>query len=202
MKRLLLYPFILLFIIIKRNIGKTIFIFLSIIGFNFSQNYSEDIHYTTTADFVVKNGTDYIYFFSKNKDGDYSSFVTKNPLKNNTYNYTQTHDLYIFFQGIAWVSVSILTILFIIGIYDDSVSWRIDECLEESLSFLICCEVEGSEFYYIAIGRLIKKSDRQLSNSYHSMARELKIRNFNDILNCPKFKTRSQKRGELLDKLL
>jgi len=203
MKRLLLYPFIILYNIIKRNIGKTIWVSLAIIGFHFSQNYLEDIHSTKTADFVIKSGTDYVYFFSKSQDGDYSSMTTKTPLKNNTYSYTETQGSYIFFQILAWGSVVILVICFIVGISgDDTAAWEFDECFEESLSFLISCEIEGDKFYYMALGRLLLKSDRQLNNSYHNITRELSIRSFNDILNCPKFKTRSQKRGELLDKLV
>jgi hypothetical protein len=203
MKRLLLYPFIILYNIIKRNIGKTIWVSLAIIGFHFSQNYLEDIHSTKTADFVIKSGTDYVYFFSKSQDGDYSSMTTKTPLKNNTYSYTETQGSYIFFQILSWGSVVILVICFIVGISgDDTAAWEFDECFEESLSFLISCEIEGDKFYYMALGRLLLKSDRQLNSSYHNITRELSIRNFNDILNCPKFKTRSQKRGELLDKLV
>jgi hypothetical protein len=203
MKRLLLYPFIILYNIIKRNIGKTIWVSLAIIGFHFSQNYLEDISSTKTADFVIKSGTDYVYFFSKSQDGDYSSMTTKTPLKNNTYSYTETQGPYIFFQILAWGSVVILVICFIVGISgDDTAAWEFDECFEESLSFLISCEIEGDKFYYMALGRLLLKSDRQLNSSYHNITRELSIHSFNDILNCPKFKTRSQKRGELLDKLV
>ena len=203
MKRLLLYPFIILYNIIKRNIGKTIWVSLAIIGFHFSQNYLEDISSTKTADFVIKSGTDYVYFFSKSQDGDYSSMTTKTPLKNNTYSYTETQGSYIFFQILAWGSVVILVICFIVGISgDDTAAWEFDECFEESLSFLISCEIEGDKFYYMALGRLLLKSDRQLNSNYHNITRELSIRSFNDILNCPKFKTRSQKRGELLDKLV
>lgn len=203
MKRLLLYPFILLYNIIKRNIGKTIWVSLAIIGFHFSQNYLEDIHSTKIADYVIKDGTDYVYFFSKGEQGDYSTMASKTPLKNNTYSYTETQGMYIFLQILAWGSVVILAICFIVGISgDDSAAWEFDECFEESLSFLISCEIEGDKFYYMALGRLLLKSDRQLNSSYHNITRELSIRSFSDILICPKFKTRSQKRGELLDKLV
>ena len=203
MKRLLLYPFILLYNIITGNPGKTIWIVLAIIGFHFSQNYLEDVHSTNTADYVIKDGGDYIYFFEKSEKGNYSSFTTKTPLKNNTYSYTETQGMYIFLQILAWGSVVILIICFIVGISgDDSAAWELDECFEGSLKFLIICEVEDDKFYYMALGRLLRKSDRQLNDGYHSITRELNIHSFNDILNCPKFKTRSQKRGELLDKLV
>jgi hypothetical protein len=202
MKRLLLFPFIFIYNTIKVNIIKTIFVVLAIIGFHFSQRYTEDIHSTKTADFVIKDGTNYTYFFAKTNDGDYSSMTTKTPLKNNTYSYTETQDGYYGFQALGWISVIVLVIGFFIGLSDGDISWDFDECLEKSLSFLIDCEIEDDKFYYMALGRLIKKSDRQLNDYYNNIAHELNIHSFSDILNCPKFKTRSQKRGELLDKLV
>jgi len=202
MKRLLLFPIILIYNTIRVNIIKTIFVALAITGFYCSQGYTDVVYSTKTADFVVKNGTDYTYFFAKTNDGDYSTMTTKTPLKNNTYSYTETQDPYIFFQILAWGSVVILVISFFIGLGDEDVSWEFDDCLEKSLSFLIICEIEDDKFYYMALGRLLRKSDRQLNDYRNSMACELNIRNISDILNCPKFKTRSQKRGELLDKLV
>lgn len=201
MKRLLLFPFIFIYNTAKNNIIKTIFVALAIIGFHFSQGYTEDINSTKTADFVIKDGTYYTYFFAKSNDGDYSSMTTKIPLKNNTYSYTETQDGYYLFQVIGWISVIVLVIGFFIGFSDEDISWEYDECLEKSLSFLIICEIEGDKFYYMGLGRLLRESDRQIGG-YHSITRELNIRSFSDILNCPKFKTKSQKRGELLDKLV
>ena len=85
---------------------------------------------------------------------------------------------------------------------DNEVSWEFDECLEKSLSFLIDCEFEDNKFYYFALGRLVKQTDRQVNDYYRNIANELNIHSFSDILNCPKFKTKSQRRGELLDKLV
>ena len=202
MKRLLLFPFTLIYNTTKTNIIKTIFVILSITGFYFSQRYTEDIHSTKTADFVVKNGTDYTYFFVKNNDGDYSSMTTKTPLKNNTYSYTETQDVFYLCQALGWISAIILVIGFFVGLSDEELSWEFDECFEKSLSFLIICEIEDDKFYYMALGRLLRKSDRQLNGGYHSITRELNIRSFSDILNCPKFMTRSKRRGKLLDKLV
>jgi hypothetical protein len=201
MKRLLLFPFIFIYNTAKNNIIKTIFLVLAIIGFHFSQRYTEDIHSTKTADFVIKDGTNYTYFFTKTNDGDYSSMTTKTPLKNNTYSYTEKQDGYYVFQALGWICVIVLVIGFFIGLSDGDISWDFDECLEKSLSFLISCNIEDDKFYYMALGRLLRKTDKQLGG-YHSITRELNIHSFSDILNCPKFKTRSQKRGELLDKLV
>jgi hypothetical protein len=201
MKRLFIFPFVFLFNIVKRNILKTIWIALAIIGFHFSQGYSEDVIKTKTAEHVIKTGKNYTYFFEEG-DNRYSTMIFDGPLKNNTYVYKDTQGEYIWLQALGWVSLIILLICFIVGISDDDAAWEFDECLEKSLSFLIDCEVEDDKFYYMALGRLIKKSDRQLNDYYNNIAHELNIHSFSDILNCPKFKTKSQKRGELLDKLV
>jgi hypothetical protein len=201
MKRLLLFPFVFLYNIIKKNILKTIWIALAIIGFHFSQGYSEDVIKTKTAEHVIKTGKNYTYFFEEGDDR-YSTMVFDGPLKNNTYVYKDTQGEYIWLQALGWVSLIILVICFIVGISDDDAAWEFDECLEKSLSFLIDCEFEDNKFYYFALGRLIKKSDRQINDYYHNIAHELNIHSFSDILNCPKFMTRSQRRGKLLDELV
>lgn len=201
MKRLLLFPFVLLYNILKTNILKTIFITLAIIGFHFSQNYSEDVIESKTATHVIKNGKNYTYFFEEG-DNRYSTIVTDEPLKDNTYVYKDTQSEYIFLQILGWLFTIVLVIGFFVGLSDDELSWEMDECFQKSLSFLIYCEFEDNKFYYFALGRLLKKTDRQIDDRYRSLAYDLNISSFSDILNCPKFKTRSQKRGELLDKLV
>lgn len=202
MKRLLLFPFVFLYNTIKKNILKTIWIALAIIGFHFSQGYSEDVIESKTATHVIKTGKNYIYFFDAG-DNRYSTMVFNRPLKNNTYVYKDTQGEYIWLQALGWVSLIVLVICFIIGISgDDTAAWEFDECFEKSLSFLIDCEFEDNKFYYFALGRLIRKSDRQVSDHYRNMANELNIHSFSDILNCPKFMTRSQRRGKLLDELV
>ena len=201
MKRLFIFPFVFLYNIIRKNILKTIFVALAITGFHFSHYYTEDVIESKTATHVIKTGKNYTYFFEEG-DNRYSTMVFDGPLKNNTYVYKDTQGEYIWLQVLGWVSLIILVIAFFMGLGDDEVSWEFYECMEKSLSFLIYCEFEDNKFYYFALGRLIKKSDRQINDYYHNIAHELNIHSFSDILNCPKFMTRSQKRGKLLDKLV
>jgi hypothetical protein len=202
MKRLLLFPFVFLYNTIRKNILKTIWIALAIVGFHFSQGYKEDVIEKKTAEYVLKTGKNYTYFFEGGEDS-YSKIVTKKPLKNNTYSYKGTKSEYIWLRALGWTSLIVLVICFIVGISgDDTVAWEFDECFEKSLSFLIDCEFEDNKFYYFALGRLIRKTDIQVSDYYRNMANELNIHSFSDILNCPKFMTRSQRRGKLLDELV
>jgi hypothetical protein len=201
MKRLLLFPFVFLYNTIKKNILKTIWIALAIIGFHFSQGYKEDVIESKTATHVIKTDKNYTYFFEEG-DNRYSTMVFDGPLKNNTYSYTEKQDGFYLFQALGWISILVLVIVFFIGLGDDEVSWQFDECFEKALSFLIDCEFEDNKFYYFALGRLIRKSDRQVNDYYRNIANELNIHSFSDILNCPKFMTRSQRRGKLLDELV
>ena len=201
MKRLSIFPFIFIFNTIKTNIIKSIFVALAITGFHFSHYYTEDVIESKTATHVIKTGKNYTYFF-KEGDNRYSKMVFDGPLKNNTYVYKDTQGEYIWLQVLGWVSLTILIIAFFVGLGDDELSWEFDECMEKSLSFLIDCEFEDNKFYYIALGRLVKQTDRQVNDYYRNIANELNIHSFSDILNCPKFMTRSQRRGKLLDELV
>ena len=201
MKRLSIFPFIFIFNTIKTNIIKSIFVALAITGFHFSHYYTEDVIESKTATHVIKTGKNYTYFF-KEGDNRYSKMVFDGPLKNNTYVYKDTQGEYIWLQVLGWVSLTILIIAFFVGLGDDELSWEFDECMEKSLSFLIDCEFEDNKFYYFALGRLLKQTDRQVNDYYRNIANELNIHSFSDILNCPKFMTRSQRRGKLLDELV
>jgi hypothetical protein len=201
MKRLSIFPFIFIFNTIKTNIIKSIFIALSITGFYFSQGYKEDVIKSKTATHVIKTGKNYTYFFEEG-DNRYSTMVFYGPLEKNTYVYKDTQGEYIWLQILGWGSLVILVVGFFVGLGEDEVSWEFDECLEKSLSFLIDCEFEDNKFYYFALGRLIRKTDRQINDYYRNIAHELNIHSFSDILNCPKFMTKSQRRGKLLDELV
>lgn len=198
--RLLFYPFVILYNIIRRNIAKTIWIFIAILSFNFSDNYSEDIIEKREASYVIKEGNTYTYFFDVGDD-KYSTMQTNKPLKNNTHFYKDTQDGYFLWRILAWISIIIVSICSIVGWSgDDSAGWEIDGCIKESLPFLITCELEDGKYHYMALGRLIKITDKQTRTDnvlYH-----LDIRSFTDILNCPKFKTKRQTRSDKLDKIL
>lgn len=91
-------------------------------------------------------------------------------------------------------------LLLLVGGGDDTSGWEIEYCLKETLPLLITCELEDEKYYYMALGRLIKVTDK--SHFADNLLYHLGIRNFTDILNCPKFKTKRQKRSDKLDQLL
>ena len=68
--------------------------------------------HSKTAEFVIKNGKDYVYLFPKSQEGDYSAMSTKTPLKNNVYHYTEKQNGYYLFLGLGWISLTILIIAF------------------------------------------------------------------------------------------
>lgn len=194
--RLLFYPFVLLFNIMKKNPAKIIWLIVAILSFNFSNSYSEDVIEKSEASYVIKNDNRYTYFFDAG-DNKYTTIETDKPLKNNTYYHKEIQAGYILWRILAWIAIIVVSLSTIIGwTGDDTSGWEIEDCLKESLPFLITCELEDGKYYYMALGRLIKITDKS------HFADNLGIRNFTDILNCPKFKTKRQNRSDKLDQLL
>ena len=197
--RLLFYPFVLLFNIMKKNPAKIIWLIVAILSFNFSNSYSEDVIEKSEASYVIKNDNSYTYFFYDGND-KYTTMETDKPLENNTYYHKETQSGYILWRILAWVAVIVVSLSTIIGWGgDDSAGWEIEYCLKETLPLLITCELEDGKYYYMALGRLIKVTDKPRT---HDILYHLDIRKFTDILNCPKFKTKRQTRSEKLDKIL
>lgn len=197
--RLLFYPFVLLFNIMKKNPAKIIWLIVAILSFNFSNSYSEDVIEKSEASYVIKNDNNYTYFFDAG-DNKYTTMETDKPLKNNTYYHKEIQAGYILWRILAWIAIIVVSLSTIIGwTGDDTSGWEIEDCLEESLPLLITCELEDGKYYYMALGRLIKVTDEPRT---HDILYHLDIRKFTDILNCPKFKTKRQNRSEKLDKIL
>jgi hypothetical protein len=183
----------------KKNPAKIIWLIVAILSFNFSNSYSEDVIEKSEASYVIKNDNNYTYFFDAG-DNKYTTMETDKPLKNNTYYHKETQDGYILWRILAWIAIIVVSLSTIIGwTGDDTSGWEIEDCLEESLPLLITCELEDGKYYYMALGRLIKVTDKPIT---HDILYHLDIRKFTDILNYPKFKTKRQNRSEKLDKIL
>jgi hypothetical protein len=106
------------------------------------------------------------------------------------------------FNILFWVLFGILTVILIICTFvnDDDIGWEIEDSWITAFTTLIYCEEENGYFYYFALGRLISKTDKQISRSYR-MTSELHIDGFRDLYRCPKFQTKTQKRETLLNKI-
>jgi hypothetical protein len=205
MTRLALFPLFLIYELVTTNIVKSIFLAIALITLYFSYNVESEI--TTTnrvyAQFVDgKNHTNYVI----NSGNGYSVKEFNKPLKitNNTITYKEMSDIRFVLLLVFWIAVIFLIIAFFMGLGDNSgdVSWEFRDCWLNALSTLIVCELEDGQYYYMVLGRLVYKSDR-LYDKYRSdkLIERFNIYGFRDLMNYPKFKTKTETRNSKLDKL-
>lgn len=205
MKRLALFPLFLIYELIAKNVAKSIFLTIALVTLYFSYNVDREM--TTTnrvyAQFVDgKNHTNYVI----NSGNNFSVKEFDKPLKvtNDTITYKETSDARFALLVIFWIAVIFLVIAFFMGLGDggDDISWEFRDCWLNALSTLIVCELEDGQYYYMVLGRLVYKSDR-LYEKYRSdkLIERFNIYGFRDLMNYPKFKTKTETRNSKLDKL-
>ena len=141
----------------------------------------------------------YLYIEQYNSENDikFKLHVFDKPakIKNGVFFIEETHPakfILIFF------SVIILIVLLCISLFSDS-EWEFSDGIEDSMKSLVYCEIEDSKYYYMALGRLLIRSDHIIKP--YNITYEIGLRSIFDIYRCPKFKTKSANRDGLLDKL-
>lgn len=185
--------------IIFENPLKITFMVVSIISFYFAgsfQNSTKKIEVVSQT----KRGPDYVYtVVNKGTSDGYDIVVSDKEEKiidgcliKEDYN-----DVNVLFWILFGISTIILVVATFIGIVgdDDDISWNIQECKKSAAQSLLYCELENNTFYYMALGRLIQKSNTQL-DPYRVKCDSLEY-----IKKCPKFSTKTQKRNNLLDSI-
>jgi hypothetical protein len=205
MTRLALFPFFLIYELICKNIAKTIFLAVALITLYFSYNVDREMITTNRVYAKFIDGKNHINYVVK--DGNnYSVKDFDKPLKitNNTITYKEMNDIRFVLLLVFWIAVIFLIIAFFMGLGDnsDDVSWEFRDCWLNALSTLIVCELEDGQYYYMVLGRLVYKSDR-LYDKYRSdkLIERFNIYGFRDLMNYPKFKTKTETRNSKLDKL-
>ena len=204
MTRLALFPLFLIYELISKNVTKSIFLAIALTTLYFSYNVDKEM--TTTnrvyAQFIDgKNHTNYVI----NSGNNYSVKEFDKPLKitNHTITYKEMSDTRFVLLLIFWIAIIFLTIAFFMGLgSDEEISWEFKDCWLNALSTLIVCELEDGQYYYMVLGRLVYKSDR-LYEKYRSdkLIERFNIYGFRDLMNYPKFKTKTETRNSKLDKL-
>jgi len=204
MTRLALFPFFLIYELICKNIAKTIFLAVALITLYFSYNVDREMITTNRVYAKFIDGKNHINYVVK--DGNnYSVKDFDKPLKivNNTITYQEMSDIRCALLVIFWIAVIFLVIAFFMGLgSDEEISWEFKDCWLNALSTLIVCELEDGQYYYMVLGRLVYKSDR-LYDKYRSdkLIERFNIYGFRDLMNYPKFKTKTETRNSKLDKL-
>jgi hypothetical protein len=188
--------------LIRTNIVKTIFLTVAIISFNLAGTFPDVTDkYKIVAETKVENT--YIYVFetiSENEVKYDNIWQEGKPIE--VKNGVITSQSYNGFNILFWVIFVIMIIILTIATFspDDDINWESEDAWRESFNSLIYCEEENGEFYYFALGRLISKTDRQISRNYR-INQELRIDGFRDLYRCPKFQTKTQRRETLLNKI-
>jgi hypothetical protein len=198
------FSFVFLLELIKTNIIKTIFVVLSIVSFNYAETFPPSTDtYHVVAETKVENT--YIYVcesISENKIKYENVWQEGKPIevKNGIISMPSYNGFNILFWILFVISVIVLVISTFVGMNDDDIGWEFEDAWLNSFTTLIYCEEENGEFYYFALGRLISKTDKQISRNYR-ITQELRIDGFRDLYRCPKFQTKAQRRETLLNKI-
>jgi len=102
---------------------------------------------------------------------------------------------------IFWILFICTTCMVVIPTFidDDDMNWDIEGINSVSILKIIDCELEDCIYYYVSMGRLLGKFENRIETS--AMNYHLKVYDFDDIMRCPKFKTKKQDRDSKLDKL-
>ena len=197
------FAFVFLFEVVRINIVKMIFILGVILSFTFAGTFNDDVDAYNVAT-VVKVDSNYVYVcrtISENMVKYENVWNEKEiPIKEGKI-YIKS---YAFLNGLMWFLFIIFSVLLIaataIGRNDEDMGWELEDCWQEAFGTLIYCEEENGEFYYFALGRLIEKTNRQVSRNYR-ITKELKISGFRKLYRCPKYQTKTQRRESLLNKI-
>jgi len=188
----ILFPFIYLLELVKENIAKTIIIIIACISLNYAGKIPDTQHEVTILKEVQINGK-WIYIHEE-YDGDLDIFYKTERLKltgkdKNKYRYKQYSPGNILLGALFFI----LVIILIVMLTSDG-RWDFRDVFENTIKYYIRCEIEDKFYVYTIFGRLIEKSNYQTNN--------FNIYNLRDITILPKYKLRSEKRNEKLNKIL
>jgi hypothetical protein len=189
--------------LIITNPIKIISIIITIISYNYAGSFKNG----TYKEPIVKefnDGGNWIYIVrTTNNDNGYDVMTsqTKQKLVDDCLILEDYNGFNILFWILFVVTLLVFIISTIIGLMndDDEVGWDLEYCQKNSLNNLICCELEDGIFYYMALDRLIGKSNTQIVS--RRICEHFSIYSLSDIKRCPKFSTKTEKRNNLLDKL-
>jgi hypothetical protein len=192
----------LLWFIFSKNLVKFALLVTAFVSFFFAGTLPE-VTYKKEVLVEHKQGPDFIYIVrDKDKETGYDILVSqvKHQLSDDNYlsveEFNELNVLIWLLFGICLVSLSIGTILGING--DDDIGWVIKDCKEMAVNNLVRCELEDGVYYYMALGRLLGKSNTQVRGA---TIRHFGIHCLSDLKRCPKFITKEAKRNNILKKI-
>lgn len=190
--REILSPFIFATLIILKNPWKMIMITFAIFLWTRAGTIP-DTRYETKVLKEIKIGERWVYLVDGGDEGiEAWEYNEKQKLHNGSivqYQYAGSN-VTLFFG--FWILVAMITI----GSFEwdsvDSSGWSIQEPFSETIGMCTRCEIEDGLYVYTVFGRLISKEKRQRNFNWFRMS---------EVMTLPKYKVRSVKRKEALEKL-
>jgi hypothetical protein len=199
--------------LIKRNIIKSIFVFVCIVSFIYAGTFEPVRNEIIVLQDIKLDSLQkeylYLYSYLKNNKIVYNVLQLNEPAKlvDGKYIYYSYNE----FNKLMWilfvVSLTLIIIGTLIGTKDKDVGWEVEESYIYAISRFLICEEENGKYYYILFGKLVFVSDDLLNKGYmglttsESIIRGLCINSLSDLSAYPNFKTKKEKRDWLLSKL-
>jgi len=182
---------------IKHNPVKVIFLILTIISSFFIGKFPRDIKTNYVVHSIVDERTnEYVYFCRESSD-NYSEYTVEKfdeeiTIENGIISYDVYGSLNILF-------ILITSGCFVIGVFAMTEGFDIECVVDDVIRNLIYCEYEDDKYIYMCQGRLLGKSDTNIK--YSRILTHFSIYGYKDLMLCPKFKTRTEKRDSNLKKI-
>lgn len=189
-----------LFHLIKNNPVKMIVVLTTIILGNLAGSF-EPYEIETQSHIVNKfqDGDKIVYVTKSNSGSDfkYETLIRTEEIEideNGYYHYIEYDDINVLFYilfgiGILWIIAGIFATE---GDFNFKYNWR------EALLSLVNVELENDTYYYMALGRLVGKSDKSLTwNALSNFG----VKSLRDIYLCPKYELKHIRRNNILSKL-
>lgn len=174
---------------------------LSFIAWNFAGTY-DDVKYEADIvnEFVVED--QHLYVSKKINDGklkfEILQYDEPQEVKDGKLSWYEMSNWNIFWWVTFVISIAVVVIT-TFHFDNDDVGWDFRTIRRRSLRYFTYTIEENEIFYYMAFGRLLGKRDWQVSRDY--VIGEFGINSIRDILFCPEYHTKQQKRENNLDKI-
>jgi hypothetical protein len=189
--KVILFPFVYLFELIRINIVKTIMIVIASILFAYAGTIPDQTRERVILKEIQMNG-EWVYLYDSSDGIEAYSQPERETLVGKDKNIFRWKE-YAGGNAALWVGFIILSIVTIVTMCVDEGHWDFDEVFDETAKNFIKCEIEDDVYVYTIFGRLLAKERYQTSR--------FSIYNIKDITMLPKYKMRSERRNEKLNEI-
>lgn len=189
--KIITFPFVYLFELIRENIFKTIFITLTCIFFSYAGSIPDQPHERNILKEMQMNG-EWVYLYKTSDGIEAYSQIKREKLVGKDKNIVKWKE-YAGGNAALWLGFIVFLIITIVMMCSEDGYWDFHEVFENTIKYYIRCEIEDNVYVYTIFGRLIEKSSYQTTR--------FNICKLRDITILPKYKLRSDKRNEKLNQI-